>query len=338
MNKDNKLMQVQPDEQFLKNYQAVYYSMNAKPDCKSKVFTKKVVVEMDDLQNLNRKIVEKFKAHYENAGFMINVTVSFSDNSNVEFNSWTTFEEHDWVDKRVIRNVTIKWEYNAKLPQYPLPQKHSLVVRLADEISPEEMLNLVVTGKLEEMNQLEQEVCPIVARVDFINSMLAEELLNIVAEWQEGLASRDYEKSSFFRFIKKFRRAIAYFINYLTLYVAIAYSIKYFEGVVDNLKAKTIGDLSIDAFGNLLTCAIILIVLCFIVDKIFGVVANIVFVSLGNHNNHHIFSITKGDKNKCYEIESKLKKNKAKIILNLILTLLFNVLCSIIANNIHIFK
>lgn len=336
-NRDNSLMQVQPDEQFLKNYQAVYYAMNAKPDCIWKVFPKQSIIEMDDLHDLNRKITEKFKAHYEEAGFMINVTVAFSDRTSIDFNSWTTFESYDWTDKRVVDNIIIKWEYNAKLPQYQLPQKHTLVVRLANEISPEEMINLVVTGKLEEMKQIEQESCPIIARVDFINSILAEELINIVDEWQEGLASWENEEPAWFKGIRKFRRAIAYVVNYLTVLITILLSLKYLAKILTSLNVTTLGELKIETFKHILICGIILVFLCWIVDKVFGMVANIIFITLGNYKNCHTFNITKGDKNKCKQIKDKFKKSKFKVCLNLIFTLIFNVICSIIANNIPLF-
>ena len=53
--KDVTLMTIKPDEQFMKNYQAIYYAMNAKPDCKSKIFGKDVTIKFQDLQDLNNK-------------------------------------------------------------------------------------------------------------------------------------------------------------------------------------------------------------------------------------------------------------------------------------------
>lgn len=177
MLEDTKLMDIDKQEEFIKNYQAVYYAMNAKPDCKSKIFPEDVIIEFADLNELNKKIVEKFKAHYEDAGFTINITVSFKDLTVVEFSSWTTFSQYDFSLNTAIRGITIVWEYNAKLPKYSLPQKHTLTVRLADRLRPQDMMNLIFSGKLSEMDLVDQEFCSIVARVDFINSMLGDELL-----------------------------------------------------------------------------------------------------------------------------------------------------------------
>lgn len=336
-NIDNTLMEIQPDEQFMRNYQAIYYSMNAKPDCKSKIFGKRVIIDMDDLQELNRKITEKFKAHYEEAGFIINIAISFLDHTSLEFNSWTTFEKYNWSESRIINNITIKWEYNAKLPQYVLPQRHTLVVRLANEIKPEEMINLVVTGKLEEMDQIDQEACPIVARVDFINSILAEELLNIVSDWQKGLPSNEDEIPRIMKIAKKYRRAIAYIINYVTVFVSLIFSFKFLQEIMRKVDAEKIGQIEVKTLQDIFLTFCILVMGVWFVDKVFEFVANLVFRLLGTYKDHHTFNVTKGDKKRCMEISNKLKKNKALILLNIIITLIFNVACSIIANNLQIF-
>lgn len=201
-NKDTQLMKISPDEQLIKNYQAIYYAMNAKPDSKSKLFDRDVVITMEDLRNLNRRITEKFKAHYEDAGFRINVSISFKNRETIEFDSWTVFENYNLNTEKSINSILIVWEYNAKLPGFQWPQRHTLTVRLADELRPEEMLNLVVSGKLEEVDKLDQEICPIVARVDFINSMLGDELINIVGSWQKGLMAPSIDENICFKFLK----------------------------------------------------------------------------------------------------------------------------------------
>ena len=59
MLEDTKLMDIDKQEEFIKNYQAVYYAMNAKPDCKSKIFPEDVIIEFTDLNELNKKPANK---------------------------------------------------------------------------------------------------------------------------------------------------------------------------------------------------------------------------------------------------------------------------------------
>lgn len=330
--KDAQLMEITVDEQFLKNYQAIYYAMNAKPDCRSKLFSKNVIISLQDLKNLNRKVTDKFKAHYDNAGFRINVNVSLKNKEYLEFDSWATFENYDFNIEQSISSILIVWEYNAKLPSYPLPQRHTLSVRIADEIRAEEMLNLVVSGKLEEVDKLEQEVCPIVARVDFINAILGDELLRIVEQWQDGLLISEKEYSKGYSFVKKYSRVFAYAINYITTFVIIMCMMEIIHNIllgfnIDLVSQMKIGDLSI-----LIWSAVICTVVCMFVYKISMIVANIVFTTLRADEEGHIFNITNGDQNLMQKLQFEQKNRKKRVALNIILTLLFNVICSVLAN------
>lgn len=330
--KDAQLMEITVDEQFLKNYQAIYYAMNAKPDCRSKLFPKNVIISLQDLKNLNRKVTEKFKAHYDNAGFRINVNVSLKNKEYLEFDSWATFENYDFNIEQSISSILIVWEYNAKLPGYPLPQRHTLSVRIADEIRAEEMLNLVVSGKLEEVDKLEQEVCPIVARVDFINAILGDELLRIVEQWQDGLLVSEKEYSKGYSFVKKYSRVFAYAINYITTFVFIMCMMEIIHNILLGFKVDFVGQMRIENLSTLIWSAVICTVACMFVYKISMIVANIVFTTLRADEESHIFSITNGDLNLKQKLQCEHRNRKRRVVFNIVLTFIFNIACSVLAN------
>ena len=329
---DTNIMEIKADEQFMKNYQAVYYAMNAKPDSKSKLFPKDVVVTLQDIENLNERITDKFKSHYDDAGFRINVSVCYKKGETLEFDSWATFQSHTWNTEKVIDSILIVWEYNAKLPKYPLPQKHTLTVRIADEIRPEEVLNLVISGKLEEVDKIQQEICPIVARVDFINSTLGDELLAIVANWQKGLLSPNVDEQSWYKLLQKYSRVVAYAIHYISVIMAVYCSVKYFGVQIGELGVTTIGDIEIQAMINLIYLLAFCAGFCVIVYKVSHIVANFVFSVLREDRDIHTFKITNGDYVECQQVEQKANNRKRKVIINLIGAIMFNVLCNIIAN------
>lgn len=330
--KDAELMNIDVDEQFMKNYQAIYYAMNAKPDCRSKLFQRDVMVTFQDLKNLNDRVTEKFKAHYDNAGFKINVNINFKNKECLEFESWTTFEHFSLTNEQAITSILIVWEYNAKLPNFRLPQRHTLTVRIADELRAEEMLNLVISGKLEEIDKIEQEFCPIIARVDFINAMMGDELLRIVEQWQELLSAPAYMQNTIYKKAKKFRRVIAYALNYLTTFIFMYFSVQYLYGQALKLKAKYIGELLITDVAELLVKFAMAAILCMIVYKISQLIANHVFNMLKPNTDTHIFKITNGDNVLCQKLDQNSKTKKTKVIIELAFTFLFNVACSIFAN------
>lgn len=195
MDRDSKLMEISDHDKFLKAFESSYWAMTAKADCKSKVFPQRVEIRLEDIYTLNDSVVEKFKSHYDDAGFSININVNFYGKDSVEYTSWATFEQYNFKTTDEIQSITIVWEYYAKLPKYPVPQKHVLMVKLSDGLRPEEMINLVFTGKLENMQELDAEISPVVARVDFINQMLADELLALVEKWSKGLRNPEDEKN-----------------------------------------------------------------------------------------------------------------------------------------------
>ena len=82
-NVDEELLNVDDEEKLRRNFKSVYYMMNAKPDSKTKIFTSDVCIELGDIEELNELITEKFKSHYNDAGFMINVDVSLENKKSI---------------------------------------------------------------------------------------------------------------------------------------------------------------------------------------------------------------------------------------------------------------
>ncbi len=331
-NKDATLMEIPVNDQIIKNYQALYYAMNAKPDCKSKIFSKIAIIHLSDLKVLNNRIVDKFKNHYDDAGFRINININLKNHECLEFDSWATFDEYDFSFSEAINSILIVWEYNAKLPGYPLPQKHTLTVRIADEIRAEEMLNLVISGKLEEVDKIDEAISPIVARVDFINSTLGDELIAIVEKWQETLLEPENEQHSLYKYLKKCKRLIAYFINYGTTLVAIWVTVQVIYHFLVQTGVESFANFSIPQFGMFMKWIVYGSVICVLIYKISQVVGNMVFSNLRTEGEIHIFDVTPGDKNLNQKIAKQQRSNRAKVVINIIGTFAFNIICSLVAN------
>ena len=76
---------------------------------------------------------------------------------------------------------------------------------------------------MEELDDLDKDIFPVVARVDFIDRILGDELLNIIAEWSKSLRDSSIRRSPFILLMKKNKAKILTFLNFftniLTLYV-----------------------------------------------------------------------------------------------------------------------
>jgi len=329
MNENTNLLDVSEIDQFITNYKAVYQAMTAKHDCKSRIFSRKVKVKLDDIIELNKRVTDKLK-NYKNAGFSISATVSFEGHKTMAFSTWQEFEEHRWTESDAINSMTIIWEFNAVFPQFGVPQEHVLVVKITDGLKPEEMLNVVFAGKLENIEEIEQQMYPVVARVDFINYVLGDELLNIVEEWDKGLEAQDSNEYIFPEICVKNRRKIAYVFNYATNIITLICCIKIIVYFLKSYGAITVSELTVTNICQVIWLCGILTLGYMFINKISQWLANIFFRVLGEETMTHIFCLNNGDKNIQKRIDKEIHKSKLFIIGSVFGTFVLNLVCTLI--------
>ncbi len=303
--------------------------MNAKPDSKTKLFTKDVCINLDDIFNLNYLITNKFKSHYNNAGFIINVHVAFNNKKSLFFNSWQLFEQQKWIQSEPIDSILVKWEFNAELPGYKVPQKHTLIVKMSDGIKPEDMLKVMLSGGFDEIQELDKDAYPVIASVDFIDSTLGDELIAIVSNWVKSLNTCD-TSSHFLQKLRDHKKKLSYFIQYFFTFTLALCCIKICSFSIEQLPFNKISDLTKTDFINL-SYVIFTVVILFIVAKgIFRFVGRSVFEVLRDAVSSHTFNISNGDKKKQDENAKRYKKLKSSVVLKIIFSFIFNIICTII--------
>lgn len=327
----NSLLNVSESEAFIQNYKAVYQAMTAKNDCRSKIFPRNVKVTIDDIYALNDQVVEKLK-NYSNAGFSISVNASFAGRQMIEFSSWQEFENHKWSENAPLNSLTIIWEFNAILPNYKVPQKHVLVVKIADGLRPQEMLNIVFAGKLENMDDIDKQMYPVVARVDFINYVLGDELLHIVEEWNKSLTLQEDVSKPFVNFLKRHRRKVAFLINYGSCFVFLLCCLHFFTYILHSYDVEKLADLTINSSCNIVDYIAGIAILLIVVFKLSEWIANSVFRTLGSEMDYHVFDINRGDSQIQNNIHSQYSKNIRSVIWSIIWTFLTNLICAIICS------
>lgn len=331
MKEDTSLLEVSEYDKFLTNYKSVYQAMTAKNDCKSKIFPKRVKIKLDDIYELNDRITDKLR-NYNIIGFTTSITASFRGKQTVEFSSWREFENHKWNESNALTALTIIWEFNVLLPNYEVPQRHLLVVKMTDGLRPEEMLNIVFAGKLENIDEIEKQICPVAARVDFINYILGDELLSIVEDWDNGLPVQDSEDNKFVNMIIKNRRKLAFSISYITNIIYLICAIRILNYRIHTFSVNRLGELSISNIEGIIWIAGILLIIYIFINKMAEWLANMFYRTLGEEPNLHIFEINKGDTN----LQTLLLRDRAKrrwsIIASIGGTIVINLFCNIISS------
>ncbi len=164
---------------------ALFYVLAGKPDSVIKVFPRPAIVEPKDLYDLNDRISEKLAQHHV---FSVVVTATIAHDKNLikEF-AWSEFAAHKWNGAETTKSASLRWDFMVQLPGYQVPQRHTLTLRISGERNPMDMLEVALSKDADKASRAETEFAPMFCRVDFINALLSEELINIVVAWHAAL-------------------------------------------------------------------------------------------------------------------------------------------------------
>lgn len=330
-NNGSDLIATTDEEKQIALFKSMYYQMNAKPDSMSKAFSKKVIISREDIIDLNKRVLQKISTQYKEDGYKVTILASLSNKQTVNFECWEEFIKYEWTETSYINSVTLKWNFNIRVPQYELPQNHTLMVKLSNGLRPEEMLNMIFSGNIEDFDDVETNCYPIITRVDFISPLFGEELLNIVEKWAEGLTKERDRKNPFLLFLAKYRKKVSYYFNYLAFIMLIILGIAVIDKIILSFDVKKIVEMTTKQFMTIFNSICIFVIIVFVSLKILDRIASKIYETLLEYGKGFIFSITKGDYKKQSELQEEDKKSCKKIVVNIIISLIFNVLCGIIA-------
>lgn len=328
---DENLLAITGEDRFLKEQKAVFYSVLAKPDSMTRLYNRNVVIEIEDIYSLNERINEKLRS-YQDAGYLINVTIRYANGKLINFSNWTSFDEYKWTENEPISSIVITWEFNAVLPYINNPQRHTLMVKMSNRLRPEEMLHLVLTGKIEEIGDIDNDFFPVVARVDFVDRMFGNELLNLVEEWDKGLKDFPVHHPKFMLFLKKHKAKCSTSLNIIScIFVALCimiimgnviYSMDF--DIISKMTATQLVHVIYIIFGGVITWLVL--------RKLIGIVTDSIFDRLRNYGDNIVFNITKGDKDRQNKLKTREQKNRIKIIGNILLTIILDIVCGVLVN------
>lgn len=331
--KERDMMLPSLNEEFSKNFQSMFYMLNGKPDSKTKVFNKDICVNLDNIDDLNERVLRKIKSHYDpmKSANIININITFEDGRNISFSGWDKYKQTKITNPSAVKNFTIIWDFLLKLPNYQFAQRHKLIVKITDGMKPQELLNLVLTGKIEEVEDISID-SPLVVSVDFIDMQIGDELINIVAEWVKTVETSKDKKKKILNVLSGHKRKISYFLNWLTTIVSVGCVCFVLYKNISLYKNCLLADIPATALTDWLIIIFLGYICCFFVYRISYYISNNIFRILETHGEVHIFNITNGDKNEIENLKKINDSNWKRITCNFLLTLLIDFLCSVLTN------
>ncbi|MBW4680812.1 MAG: hypothetical protein KME19_11945 [Microcoleus vaginatus WJT46-NPBG5] len=196
----------------LDDFKALFYLYNAKPDTEIRFLKGGKIVELSDIRSLEEQVAAKLGNH-ETLGQTVSITFMLSNKKIKEFSTWAEFERGQWntVNEKV-QALNLSWNVLIQLPQYKSPQTHSMKVRIGNAIPPKDIIQLIFTS--DDISEVMEAQSPGVCKVDFINNIVANELLFIVDEWYKGLRKAP-EPIVAQKFLKKYGKYASQLIRLL---------------------------------------------------------------------------------------------------------------------------
>ncbi len=308
---------------------ALFKLFVGQPDSSTKIFTRDVKVDLNDLMLLNERMKEKLE-NYQKTAVEISIDVKFENNTFKTFTDWFAFEGYNWQVADIIDTISVRWDFLIKLPNYDMPQRHTVLVRISSGLKLHQLLQVLMSGNIDNVDSIDQNLAPVICKVDFVNHLLADELINLVAEWNKGLKEAD-EINNKLLFVKQHPRSIVFITRNLMPLMAIIVLIAGFNSYLDYLKIATLAEMTIQYIQNI---AIYVTVSCITYNlvKVLGqMLTRSVIESASNYGEIRTFNITRGDINRQEKLDKKNEKYVQRVHRGIGLTIIINILCGVIS-------
>lgn len=311
---------------------ALLQLLNKKVDSTTQLFPKDIIVRAEDIYDLNYRMKEKLSTSNIFIASTV-VSIKYNNQKTMQFTTWDQFQSYSWEETSSIRNITLIWEFYVDVDGYQVPQKHTVVVRISSGMKMEEMLQLIMTGKIEEIDSLEQSFIPIVCRVDFVNTLLADEIINLVDKWNKGLNVPVVSKNILYR-LKKYKSYIISVVDMVLKVIIWAMIILLIIKGFEIINIQEITKLNMLQLRNMILGGVGLVGLHQLLEWVAKILINTIQESFVSYGKTFTFDITKGDKKQQQKIKERDKKSVKNLIWNILLSFILGVCSSIVATGI----
>jgi len=191
---ENNLLQQNPNEvpiqaELIEQFKSLFYLFKGKRDTQIRLYDDNKTFYRSNILDINQTIQDKLLLHNV-TNKIVNISLALSGNKVKTFGNWLEFENEKWDTNDEVDSIVINWDFEIVLPNrvHTIPQTHSLKIRIGREIKPTELIHLMMIGSDE--YELEENSSQMVCKVDFVNSIIAIELLDRVDQWYKSLSTK----------------------------------------------------------------------------------------------------------------------------------------------------
>lgn len=325
-NASKQVITIDNNEDMKEAIKPMFYLLTGKPDNLFKIYDRDVIITPESIRELNEMVHEKLD-HFEVNGLVFTATIAYQNNKVIEFGNWNEFDLFRWNIPDVTKSIVIKWDFLISLPEYGAPQRHSITLRIAQGTSQKEMLMLMLNNNIEELENIDLNNSPIFCRVDFINTLLGTEIIELIDRWNKS-RKRPTNHSRLSTFFYKKRRLFANIIEHsfpIFVFILILSSINF---MVTTFHFENLSSEAIKPYLYWLVIVTILFTTC---KKGSYYLAKKFYSSIVESRQYNIFRLTNGDYNKQQEIEKITSAKSFQFIISISLSLFINVSTGLIS-------
>lgn len=304
----------------IQNASSLLALLHGKSDSLCRLFNKEIMVDKDQLQSLNNLMIQKLSLNNVES-ITTSIDIVFNNKNILTFKSWDEFEQYNFLGiNSFTKSLFIQWDFFANL-SYKFPQRHTVSVRISAAPNPSDMFKVLINGGFDGEHDLDIQSSTMICKVDFVNNTLAEELINVISNWNDLCECAYSKKNRFIPILYKYRRSIANTLEF-SIISSICLSISIIIKIIGNKSILSIND---EFIVFLILIALPLNSILKDIARYFG---KNIFNKISDLIDTHIFKISKGDEKENARIESssKFKKELLLFLLNIISTAILSII------------
>lgn len=294
-------------EQAIQAASSVLALLHGKTDSICRLYNKDIIVRREDVLSLCHQMQEKLKLHQVNT-VTTSFDISLANKEILSFKSVTDFQTYDFsIISAPTRSINIKWDFFLQLEEYKVPQRHTITIRITANPNPSDFFKALLSGGLDDDSDFDIESSTMICKVDFINHVLAQELINVADKWNELCDDARQEKGKVRLFLYSKRVIIAKSYENLALLSFCAL----FALICKVLVSKQLLEMTIE---NGIFIIIGFMYLFHLIKSWAHQSATKIHDKFRSLLEIHIFSLTTGDKKESEHIKNESKYYKEVIL------------------------
>lgn len=173
----------------------IFYMLHGETTTRSRPFNGAIQVSKEDIVSLVTDIGEQLKlAHVRDC----TITVGVGFEKDFVEKPLADFKSYAWNEPDKTKEITIKLNFLYEDYESGNPLKHAVFIRIAKGIKPGNLLQLMASNDSNQLDNLENLMCPVFCRTDHVNDKLSKDIMRVVEDWHAGqkqpkLISGSYE-------------------------------------------------------------------------------------------------------------------------------------------------